>query len=81
VRQALDYVARGEVDAGFVYATDAAAANGRVRVALALPLDVPLAYPAAPVAASSSPEARRFLDFLASPAARAVFTQAGFAAP
>src|SRR5436190_808115 len=33
VRQALDYVARGEVDAAFVYATDAAVRPGRVKEA------------------------------------------------
>ena len=33
VRQALDYVARAEVDAGFVYATDAALMPDKVKVA------------------------------------------------
>ncbi|MDA8164187.1 MAG: molybdate ABC transporter substrate-binding protein, partial [Desulfobacteraceae bacterium] len=33
VKQALEYVQRGEVDAGFVYASDALAAKNRVRVA------------------------------------------------
>jgi len=33
VRQALDYVARGEVEAGFVYTTDFAARTERVREA------------------------------------------------
>src|SRR6185436_16849609 len=47
VRQALDYVARGEVDAGFVYTTDAVRAQG-VREAFRPAEDTyrPVIYPA-----------------------------------
>ena len=54
VRQALDYVARGEVDAGFVYTTDAAIRRGQVVEAFRPTEDTyrPVVYPAAVVAAS-----------------------------
>lgn len=81
-RQALDYVARGEVDAGFVYATDAALMPSKVRVALAVPTAVPVLYPIAPVAASANGAlARQFVDFVAAPPAQAVFAKYGFGKP
>jgi hypothetical protein len=56
-------VARAEVDAGFVYATDAALMPGKVKVAFAAPTTTPILYPAAPVAASANPAlAQRFVD-------------------
>src|SRR5215813_3130203 len=42
VRQSLDYVARGEVDAGFVYLTDVAAAAGKVRSVMQVPSSKPI---------------------------------------
>jgi molybdate transport system substrate-binding protein len=81
-RQALDYVARGEVDAGFVYATDAAAMANRVRVAFTVETPHPVAYPAAALAASPRPaEAARFVEYLLSPAAQAVLARHGFGRP
>ncbi|MET0961279.1 MAG: molybdate ABC transporter substrate-binding protein [Noviherbaspirillum sp.] len=82
VRQALDYVARAEVDAGFVYATDAAIMPDKVRLALVVPTDTPILYPIAPVAASAnSALARQFVDFVASAPAQAVFAKYGFGKP
>nr|WP_246294888.1 molybdate ABC transporter substrate-binding protein [Schlegelella koreensis] len=82
VRQALDYVARGEVDAGFVYATDAALLPDAVRVAFTVPTDPPVRYPLALVAGGPSPvTARRFFAFVTTPAAQAVLARHGFGKP
>ena len=79
VRQALDYVARGEVDAGFVYATDAAIMPGKVRVAFIVPKTTPILYPIAAMKAANDPAlARRFVEFVTSPSARAVLVRYGF---
>jgi molybdate transport system substrate-binding protein len=82
VRQALDYVARGEVDAGFVYATDAALMPGKVTVAFTVPTEKPILYPIAPLADSQQPEAaRRFAAFVLTPPAQAVLAKYGFGRP
>jgi molybdate transport system substrate-binding protein len=83
VRQALDYVARGEVDAGFVYTTDAASRAG-VKEAFRPPDDSyrPVIYPGAVVAASKQPAlAQAFLDLLGSPSGRAALGRFGFQPP
>lgn len=82
VRQVLDYVARGEVDAGFVYATDAALMSDVVEVAFPVATATPVRYPIAVLAASRAPaEARRFVAFVVSPAGRAVLARFGFGVP
>ncbi len=78
VRQALDYVARAEVDVAFVYATDAAIR--KVRVAFTVPTEVPITYPIAVVAGGSG-EARRFLDHVLSPPGQAILVRYGFLPP
>jgi molybdate transport system substrate-binding protein len=82
VRQALDYVARGEVDAAFVYATDAALMPGKVKVALTVPTDTPILYPIAPIAsAPGTAAAQKFVAFVLSPPAQAVLAKFGFGKP
>jgi molybdate transport system substrate-binding protein len=84
VRQALDYVARGEVDAGFVYTTDAATRAQGVKEAFRPPEDTyrPVVYPGAVVAASKQPAlAQAFLDLLSSAQGHAVLAKYGFQPP
>ena len=82
VRQALDYTARGEVDAGFVYATDAALMPDRVKVALTVPTPTPVLYPIAPVAGSTQLDgARKFIAFVQSAPAQAILIKYGFGKP
>ena len=82
VRQALDYVARGEVDAGFVYATDAALMPDRVRVLFVVPTTTPILYPIASLKSSPNEAmARRFVQFVGTPAARGVLARYGFGPP
>ena len=82
VRQALDYVARGEVDAGFVYATDAAIMTDKVRVLFTAPTPAPILYPIAVLKASTSDAtARRFVQFIASPPSQSVLARYGFGSP
>ena len=82
VRQSLDYVARGEVDVGFVYATDAQAMPDRVRRAFAVPVSGRIAYPLAVTKASAQPvEAKRFTAFVRSAQGQAILAKHGFGKP
>ena len=79
VRQVIDYVSRGEVEAGFVFATDAAIAKGKVKTVVQCQGHQPIIYPVALVAASKKQAlAQSFLDFILSPAAREIFKRYGF---
>jgi molybdate transport system substrate-binding protein len=81
VRQALDYVARGEVDAGIVYASDVRAAGGRVRTVATAPADShdPILYPIAVVRASASQEAAKaFIDAVMGDDGQRILEKYGF---
>ena len=82
VRQVLNYVARGEVDAGFVYRTDALIEPGKTRIAFTAPTSTPVSYPIAAVAASKDGAgARKFIDFVRSSSGTAILEKFGFSKP
>lgn len=84
VRQALEYVSRGEVEAGFVYTTDAVVRFGRIKEAFRPPLESyqQVTYPVAVVAASKHQAiAQAFIDLLVGREGQAVLSRMGFQLP
>ena len=79
VRAALMLVARGETPLGIVYASDAKS-EPDVRVVATFPEDShpPIVYPVAALRGARAAQAARFVQWLASPAADALFTKRGF---
>ena len=82
VRQVLEYVARGEADAGVVYASDARSAGDKVRIAAAAAEDshAPILYPIAVVKDSRhKPAAREFIELVLSADGQCILQKYGFA--
>jgi len=81
VRQVVDYVARGEVDAGIVYATDALAMAHKVQTVATAPVQShqPVVYPLAVLKQTqNSSLAKLFIEFVASPEGKRILQQCGF---
>ncbi len=81
VRQVLDYVARGEVDAGVVYSTDAMVKAKDIRIVAIAPevSHRPVIYPAAVVKGTSKESlATAFVSLLISEEGRKVLEKHGF---
>ncbi|MEM9508266.1 MAG: molybdate ABC transporter substrate-binding protein [Cyanobacteria bacterium P01_E01_bin.35] len=80
VRQVLNYVATGNVDAGIVYRTDAQVEDN-VQIVATAPENThaPVIYPVAVIKDSNKPEAAmELIEFLTTPEAQAVFAKYGF---
>jgi molybdate transport system substrate-binding protein len=84
VRQVLDYVARGEVDAGLVYATDARTRAKDVRVVGTAPAGShkPVVYPIAVIKGTQNETAANgFISFLRSAEGKKILEKYGFKVP
>jgi molybdate transport system substrate-binding protein len=82
VRQVLDYVVRGETDAGIVYASDAGNAGEKVRVVSTAPVDAhdPILYPIAIIKDSKNKQsAEVFIKLVAGAEGQAILQKYGFA--
>ena len=82
VREALNFVDKGEAAAGIVYATDAAISQN-VRTVATFPADShdPIVYPVALIQGHDEGMPQAFLDFLDSDAGSAILKKHGFVVP
>lgn len=82
VRQALDYVVRGEADAGFVYATDARLLPARVKVAFKVDVPANILYPVAATRGGGNQRGGlAFVEFLKTETAQRILARYGFLKP
>jgi molybdate transport system substrate-binding protein len=83
VKQALVYVERGEVDAGFVYMTDAKSAQpGTIKIVTNVSVSTPVTYPIVVVSSSKNKEeAQKFLDFVTGEKGQTILKKYGFTVP
>ena len=82
VRQSLDYIARGEVEAGLVYQTDIASQAEKVRSAMTVPTPAPITYPLAVLKEAPNPAGgRAFAAFIMSAGGQAILARHGFDKP
>lgn len=82
VRQTLEYVARSEVDVGFVYQTDANIINKRVKILFELPIKNEIEYGLATIVRKKSSKfVQDFVEFLCSEKGREVLQKYGFLTP
>jgi molybdate transport system substrate-binding protein len=82
VRQVLDYVSRGEVDAGLVYSSDAAVAGGKIRIVTQAPKGShqEIVYPIAAIKDSkNAAAAQKFIDLLLGKTGKGILAKYGFA--
>jgi molybdate transport system substrate-binding protein len=79
VRATLAFVARGETPIGIVYETDAKI-EPKVKIVGVFPDSSypPVTYPVAATAVTTNPAVARYLNFLRTPAAKAIFEKYGF---
>ncbi|MGI4778644.1 MAG: molybdate ABC transporter substrate-binding protein [Janthinobacterium lividum] len=82
VRQVLNYVTRDEVDAGFVYRTDALVERDRTRIAFTVPTTTPVSYPIAQIATSRNAAlGKDFVAFVRSAPGQQILEGFGFSRP
>ncbi|WP_292390013.1 molybdate ABC transporter substrate-binding protein [Methanosarcina sp. UBA5] len=82
VKQVLTYVERGEVDAGFVYMSDAMTAKpGTIKIVTNVSVSTPVNYPIAIVSSSEHKEdAQKFIDFVTGKKGQETLEKYGFTA-
>ncbi len=81
VRQVLEYVISGEVDAGIVYSTDAKIGDDKINTKATAPENShkPIVYPIAIIKDSkNSPNAKAFIDFVFSQKGQEILRKHGF---
>jgi molybdate transport system substrate-binding protein len=81
VRQVLDYVARGETEAGIVYASDISSVHGTTKIAARAPKEShgPILYPIAIVKETRvRSDAQRFIDLTLGNEGQAILAKYGF---